>query len=179
MSDPTNVSMGPGTIYVAPIGTTEPTNATAALPSAWRAVGYTEEGSTFIFQVTAEPVEVAEEFYPVAIKTTRINAGVRFAMAESTQQNLALAVNAGADAGADDSFEPVEPGDEVRVMIVIDKENGARWLYRRCFQGGSVEIRNAKAPNKTLVPVDFQLEKPTGAQPWKVFKSVTPVAGLI
>lgn len=171
MADPANVSMGPGTIYVAPIGTTEPTDASSALPSAWRSPGYTEEGSTFVFTTTVEDVEVAEEFYPVAVKTTRVSAGVRFAMAESTQENLALAVNAGANAGTGDSFEPVTPGDEVRVMIVVDKENGARWLFRRAFQGGSVEIRNAKAPAKHLIPVDFRLEKPSGAEPWKVFKS--------
>lgn len=170
--------MGPGTIYVAPIGTAEPASATAALPSAWREVGYTEEGSTFTFETTVEDVNVAEEFYPVAVKTTAVSANVSFEMAEATRQNLALAVNAGADAAADGTFEPIDPGDEVRVMIIVDKENGARWLFRRAFQAGSVEMRNAKAPDKTLIPVEFRLEKPTGAQPWKVYPSLA-TAGLV
>lgn len=174
-----NVSMGPGTIYVAPIGTTEPTSATATPDAAWRAVGYTEEGSTFSFDVTNEPIPVAEEFYPIAYKTTAVNAGVAFQMKEATQQNLALALNAGAAAGTGASLEPVDPGAEVRVMVMVDKENGARWIFRRTFQGGSVEIRNQKAPNASLIPVQFRLEKPTGAAPWKVFKSLAPVAGLV
>lgn len=178
MGDSANVSMGPGTIYVAPLATAEPASATAALDAAWREVGYTEEGSTFTFETTVEDVEVAEEFYPVAVKTTKVSAGVKFQMAEATRRNLALALNVGADADATGTLEPVTPGSEVRVMILVRKENGAQWLFRRAFQGGTVEIRNAKAPDKTLVPVDFRLEKPSGAQPWKVYPSLV-TAGLI
>lgn len=178
MGDAANVSMGPGTIYVAPLGTSEPASATAALDAAWREVGYTEEGSTFVFETTTADVEVAEEFYPVAVKTTKVAAGVRFQMAEATRENLALAINVGADAANTGALEPVAAGSEVRVMILVDKENGARWLFRRAFQGGTVEIRNAKAPDKTLIPVDFRLEKPSGAEPWKVYPSLE-TAGLI
>lgn len=179
MGTPDNVSMGPGTIYVAPIGTTEPTDNTTALPSAWRAIGYTEEGSVFTFDTSVEDIDVAEEFYPVATKVTAVSASVSFAMAEPTQQNLALALNTGAAGGAGASFEPPAPGTEVRVMFAVDKENGARWVFRKCFQAGSIEIANRKAPDKTLLAVEFRLEKPTGVQPWKVFKSTTPVAGLV
>lgn len=178
MGDSANVTMGPGTIYVAPLGTTEPASATATLDAAFRQVGYTEEGSTFNFETTAEDIFVAEEFYPVAVKTTRVAANVQFQMAEATRENLALAINAGANAAETGTLEPVTPGSEVRVMILVAKENGARWLFRRAFQAGNIAMRNAKAPDKTLIPVEFRLEKPTGAEPWKVWPSlVTP--GLV
>lgn len=178
MGDSANVTMGPGTIYVAPLATAEPASATAVLDAAWREVGYTEEGSTFTFETTAEDVFVAEEFYPVAVKTTKVAAGVKFQMAEATRENLALAVNAGADAAATGALEPPTPGNETRIMILVEKENGARWLFRRAFQAGNIDLRNAKAPDKTLIPVEFRLEKPSGAEPWKVYPSLV-TAGLV
>lgn len=179
MGTPDNISMGPGTIYVAPIGTTEPTDNSTPLPSAWRAIGYTEEGSVFSFETSVEDIEVAEEFYPVATRVTAISASVSFAMAEPTQVNLALALNTGASGGSGASFEPPAPGTEVRVMIVVDKENSARWVFRKAYQAGSIEIANRKAPDKSLLAVEFRLEKPASVQPWKVWKSTTPVAGLV
>lgn len=177
MGTPTNLTVGPGLLYVAPIGTTEPTSASSTLPSAWRAVGYTEEGTTFTEDRTNEGLEVAEEFYPVRYATTSITNSVAFAMAEATRQNLALALNSGAAALNDASyFEPPAPGSEVRVMIVLQTDDGARWIFRQCFNGGTVELRRQKAPDKTLIATEFRLEKPTGLQPWRVYPNAS---GLI
>lgn len=177
MGTPTNLSVGPGLLYVAPIGTTEPASASATLASAWREVGYTEEGTTFTEDRTNEGLEVAEEFYPVRYATTSITNSLAFAMAEATRRNLALALNSGAAAANDaTSYEPPAPGAEVRVMIVLDTQDGARWIFRQCFNGGTVELQRQKAPNKTLIATEFRLEKPTGLQPWKVFPNAS---GLI
>lgn len=168
--DADEVLLGPGMLYAAPIGTTEPDSASATLGSAFREVGYTDEGSTIDIAYTTEAVPVAEEFYPVKIVTTGVESAIGFAMKQMSRRNLALATNAGADAANDgSSFEPPDPGDEVRVMLVLDTEDGARWIFRRCFQGGSVSINRNKAPNVATLPVQFQLEKPTGSAPWKVF----------
>lgn len=63
------LAIDPGLLYVAPIGTTEPTASTdlaaASLPSAWREVGYTEDGSVFKYDVKSEKIEVAEELDPI------------------------------------------------------------------------------------------------------------------
>lgn len=177
MGTPGNVSIGPGLLYAAPIGTTEPASASAALPSAWRAIGYTEEGSGFTEARNNEPVPVAEEFYPIRYVTTEITNSVAFAMAEATRQNLALATNQGAAAANDaTALEPPAPGSEVRVMLVHVTDGGALWLFRQCFNGGTVELGNRKAPQKRLLATEFRLEKPTGAQPWKVFPNAS---GLI
>lgn len=163
-----NVQLGPGKISVAAMGSTVPSDATTALDAAFRDVGYTDGGVTFGYTLTNEPVTVDQEFDPIAYKTTGRAAFVRFPMAEITVKNLGLALNAGASI-SNAAFEPPDPNTEVRVIIVFDADNGARWLFRQCFQAGSVELTAAKAPQKRIIGVDFRLEKPNGAKPFKVF----------
>lgn len=172
------VQLGPGTLYVAPIGTSEPTSGSAALPSAdWREIGWTEAGSVIDIAYTNEPIPVAEEFYPPKYATTAVEMSVGFAMRQMSRENLALAMNAGAAASNNgDALEPPDPGDEVRVMLVLDTDEGARWLFRRAFQGGTVSISRNKAPNVAQLPVQFRLEKPTGVAPWRVYPTA---AGLV
>lgn len=172
----TNVQIGPGRLYVAPLGTTEPTSASAALPSAWRAVGYTEEGSAFSTELTNEPVEVAEEVDPILYVLSRRTNTLALAMAETTRRNLALALGGGANAANDASaFEPPDAGDEVAVMLAWDSEDdptsgtNTRWLFRQGKPGGTIELPRRKAPAKSMIAVTFNLEKPTGLAPYKVF----------
>lgn len=168
--DADEVLLGPGVLYVAPIGTTEPTNASTALPSAWREVGWTDQGSAIDIAYNNEGIPVAEEFYPVKYVTTGVEMSLGFAMKQLTRDNLALALNLGANAAQDaTALEPPTPGTEVRVMLVLQTEENARWLFRQALQGGSVNIARNKAPNVALLPVQFRLEKPSSAQPFKVF----------
>jgi Ca2+-binding RTX toxin-like protein len=170
-----HVELGPGRLWVAPLGTTEPTSASAALPSAWVAIGYTEDGSAYAADITSEPVEVAEELDPVKYENTRRLNRLTFQMAEATARNLVLALGGGAGQANDgSSVEPPTPGAEVAVMIVWDSEETAgadnvRWIYRQAKPSGTIEIAHRKAPGKTLIPVTFNLEKPASAKPWKVF----------
>lgn len=171
--DPDDVLLGPGILYAAPIGTTEPTSASATLATAWREIGYTEEGTAFTYSITSEGINVAEEFDPVKYATTARAMSVGFQMAQAVRQNLALALNAGASALNDGtSLVPPDPGAEVRVMLLWQSDDEyavRRWIFRRAMQGGSVEIARRKAPQKTLFPVTFNIEKPEGAAPFKVF----------
>lgn len=172
--NPDEVVMGAGVLYAAPIGTADPTTSTAAAfaaevtgSSAWREIGWTDAGSTVENNVTISPVKVEEEFYAVKYPVTDIEAFVGFAMKQANRQNLALAMNAGANAANDDTpFEPPQPGDEVRVKLALVTDDGAAWLFRRCINGESIKIDRKKAPNAALLPVKFGLEKPTGSQPW-------------
>lgn len=170
-----HVELGPGRLWVAPLGTTEPTSASAALPSAWVAIGYTEDGSAYAADITSEPVEVAEELDPIKYENTRRLNRLTFQMAETTARNLVLALGGGASQANDgSSVEPPDPGSEVAVMIVWDSEENAgasnvRWLYRQAKPSGTIEIGHRKAPAKSLIPVTFNLEKPATLKPWKVF----------
>lgn len=182
------VQLGPGAFYVAPLGTDEMLSASATPDTEWREVGFTEDGSEFNYEVTAEEVYVAERFDPVKIATTKRAASISLQLAESDRRNLALALNAGAAAAnSAQGLAAPNPGAEVRVMGMYVSENGAVWLFRRMFQGASVAIKRTKAPAKALIPVTFRLEIPesaastvpvgsTGLEPFWVFPTA---AGLI
>lgn len=178
----TNVKTAPGLIYVAPIGTTEPTTASAALPSAWRPVGYTDDGINISYGITVEKIEAAEEFDPLRWEMTSREGSVSFAAEEVSRQNLALALNAGANGAADQtSLEPPAPGSEVRVMIALDTagtsstantapgSTNARWVFRRAIQSDVISMDRKKAPAKALITAKFNLEKPASLQPFIVF----------
>lgn len=165
MGDPTAVSVGPGLLFVAPTGTAEPTSAEEALAAAFREVGYTAQGSRVGSTRTIEQSFVEEEVEPVITAVTRKVTTVRFEMAEFTLANLALALDGIADFTGDE-YESVDPGDEERVMLVLDKEDGKRFLFRQCFPGGEVGWDNKKAPTMSVVPVEFSVEKPAGAKAW-------------
>lgn len=173
---PGNVVLGPGRLYYAPLGTTEPTSCSAALPSAWKVIGYTDAGSTIETEITSEAVEVAEELDPIRFVQTRRASRITFAMAEATVARLALAVGGGA-ARADDaaSFEFPAPDSIVSIMMVWDKLDtpsalSPRWILRQCSPSGTIAAARQKAPNKSTIPVTFNLELPTGqTSPVKVF----------
>ncbi|MDT8916296.1 hypothetical protein [Amycolatopsis sp. PS_44_ISF1] len=167
------LSLGPGRLYAAPLGTALPADLGTALDPAFKPIGYTEEGSEFSYELSSDPVEVAE-LDPVFYRTTGRNGTVTFAMAENTVRNLTLAFNGGTvtrtQSGAV-KYEPPEPGSEVRRVLVFDSEDGEeRWVYPQVFQGGSVSMARKKGADKATVPVEFRLEKPAlGGSPFYAF----------
>lgn len=170
-----NVTLGPGRLYVAPLGTSEPTNASTALPSAWSAVGYTEEGTAFSIELTSEPIEVAEELDPIRWVNTRRVASLTVAMAETTRRNLYMALGGGAGlTNVAGSMTLPTPGSEVAVMMVWDFEDtptatNTRYLFRQAKPSGTIELANRKAPTKRMIAVTFNLEKPASADPFTPF----------
>lgn len=172
-----NVHIGPGRLWYAPIGTAEPTSASAALPSAWTAVGYTEEGSEVAIELTVDEVEVAEELDPILYVNSKRTTTLSLQLAEATRKRLALVMGYGA--GEDDSAAALEPptvGSEVGVMLVWDSQEDAdgnddniRWIFRQAKPSGSVTLARRKSPEKSTIPVDFLIEKPASATPFKIF----------
>lgn len=176
------IQAGPGWLYAAPIGTAEPTSLTAALPSQWVNLGYTAEGSEFTHDINVDTIEVAEELDPVAYKDTGRSITLGFAMAELSAKNLQRALNGGTinTAAGVTTFEAPALNATSRVMllwtdddssIAANAANAARtelWLFRRCYQTGSVTISRRKGADNATIPVTFQLEKPSGVQPYKV-----------
>lgn len=183
-----NVKVAAGTLYAAPIGTTEPTSVSGVWPTGWVSLGYTEQGSEFDFGPAVTPITVEEEFYPVRQAITSYTGKITFVLAELTQQSLALALNAGigssvvtasqSTAGGMFSQEPVTPGSEVRVMLGWGTEfEGAststdpfqKFIWRQCLQVGQVKRVMRKGATKASYSVEFALEKPSGSgnkQPW-------------
>lgn len=166
----------PGKLYVAPLGTTEPTTCIAAWGVGWVPLGYTSEGSTWNYEVTTEDVEVAEELDVFARVTTGRDASVEMALAEITKKNMVIAMNGGivvGDAMAW-SFEPPDIGLETRLMLGWDAiptvaDNDLRMIFRQVYQSGAMNIENRKGATKSLINASFKLEKPaSGAKILKV-----------
>jgi hypothetical protein len=93
--DRTKVRVGPGTLYSAVVGATEPTNLAASWGVAWTDLGYTEDGSVFTITPSFEDIEVAEEFDPIDVLKTGQDMTVAFNLAQLTAENLQIAANGG------------------------------------------------------------------------------------
>lgn len=188
-----NVVSGAGTLYAAPLGTTEPTACTGVWPTGWVALGYTEQGSQFTDKPTVEAITPEEEFYPIRNVITMKEAHLKFDLEEVTFQNWMLALNAGIGTSQLSGSHGQNPGDgsywveapvigtEVRVMLGWDSlteasVNGAiqgRLIVRQAFQSGEVQVTRRKGNKVATLNCDFMLEKPAGIEP---FRWIIPAA---
>jgi hypothetical protein len=191
--NPANVKVGVGTLYAAPIGTSEPTAVTGAWPAGWVTLGYTEQGSEFDFTPTISPIDVEEEFWPVRQVITAYSGKLTFMLAETTRQNFLLLLNNGIGsslnaasygANSDGSLwgEPPAPGAEVPVMLGWDAATqGAataldptgRLIVRSALQAGGLKVVRRKGANKTTYAAEFALQKPFGAQAFRMLWEAT------
>lgn len=182
MGNVENISLGPGLLYVAQVGSAEPSDLTASWDSAWTEIGYTNEGTEVSIEVSRDPVEVAEEIDPVLYATTSRSTTVSFAMAEVTARNLSIALNGGtvSTAGGVTTFEPPEPGDETSLALGWESEDGEeRWIFRKCSQSGGVAIGRRKGADKATIPVTMQVEKVTGEAPFTILFAASRSGGSI
>lgn len=175
---PANLALGPGYLYINDIGGTEPTDLVTAWTSLavpWTALGYTDAGSTFNYQLQTAPVDVAEELDPISVASTGRTASCGFALSEITATNLMRALNAPTSSKTAGSgimnFEPPDLGTEVRRMIGFESEDHSeRWIFRQCFQTGQAQIQRQKGANNATISVEFTLEKPASGS--KLFKAI-------
>jgi hypothetical protein len=172
--NPAALALGPGKLYIGPLGTTEPADLTtdwASVSAAWVLLGYTDTGSEFKYALATDPVEVAEELDPISNQTTGRTSTVTFALAEITATNLQRAMNGGTITSGSGivTFEPPDLGTEVRTMLGFESEDATeRWVYRQCYQTGDSTITRAKGAAKATISCEFTLEKPaTGAKLYK------------
>jgi hypothetical protein len=174
----------PGKLYVAPLGTAEPSGFSSAWGAGWLPVGYTPNGSTFNYEIQVSPAYVEEELDPIGYGPTARIASVVFALAQTTLRNLTLWMNGGVmatGAGVDDSsvwsFEPPQLGSEQRVMLGWDAnqdptKNELRWLFRQCLQGGTGTTANNKGVTIAALAATFNVELPnTGLKLLKIMGS--------
>ena len=174
----------PGKLYVAPLGTTEPTGFSTAWPAGWVPVGYTPSGSTFNYELQIAPAYVEEALDPIGHGPTGRVSSVVFALAQTSLRNLQLFYNAGVappGAGIDDSsdwsFEPPDLGSEKRIMLGWDANpvptsNTLRYLFRQGIQGGTGSTANSKGVTLAALTATYNLElPPPPAKLLKIFGS--------
>jgi hypothetical protein len=174
--NPANIALGPGKLYIAPLGSSGPANLDDAWAVAWTLLGYTDAGSTQSYAPSYEDVEVAEELEAVDSVPTARTLSVSFSLAELTAKNLKTAFNGGtvtfvpAGGGVTTPhtvFEPPELGQETHAMVGFEAEDGLeRIFWRECKQVGNVETARQKGAGKGLIPCEFRAFKPAGLAPF-------------
>jgi len=179
----------PGFLWLAPIGTAEPTPTVTAgkfadtLPVAWVPLGATTEGSTFGYSTSVEPIRVAEFFDPIKYSTTERTGSFSFTLANWTLSNLKRAANGGVPAlvatggaGAElTTYTPVAAGSEVRTMCLWESTDATvRILMYQVIQGGEVSMAFQKAPAFAGIPFTLNMETPVGSPtPFKFWTAGT------
>lgn len=163
-----NVIIGPGRLYMAPLGTSEPTSASATLPSAnWIAIGYTEDGTDMTIDRTNDEIMVAEEMYAIRIVNSATKISLKTVLAEPTLRNLNAALGGGSG-GSNTATSLDIPATLTGIMLVHDSEESPtsatnrRILFRECYPTGAVSMPFKKSPNKTTIDVEWMAVLPSG-----------------
>jgi hypothetical protein len=180
----------PGFLFWAPIGTAEPTHAvtgsvfTDAWAAAWIRLGATEEGSTFNWQTSFDPVTVAELLDPIKYVTTGRTGSLAFALADFHSNNVKRALNGGtitttgATTTTMTTYTPPAQGAETRCMLGWESTDGTeRLIAYQCVNTGQVSITRRKGSENASLPVEFQLEAPASGLPFKYITAGVARAG--
>ncbi len=172
-------ALGPGYLYIAALGTSEPSSTVAggvftdAWPGGWNFLGGTEEGHTFKSETKADPVMAAEFFDPLSYETDSRASSVEFALVSITATNFKRALNGGTitvtgSSGTTKSvYNPPAGGSEIRQMLGWESRDlTERFVWRQVFQSGQIAVKRGRgAAGKAIIPVTFNIEVPTtGAQ---------------
>jgi hypothetical protein len=179
-----NLLTDPGYLFIAPLGSTAPTNTVAgsvftdAWPVAWLPLGATQDGSEFHYSTEVAPITVAEFYDPVKYSTTGRSGNIAFNLANFGLTNYRRALNGGVSAltatsgtGATALYDvqPGAVGSEVRCMIGWESlDNTLRLVCYQTIQGGEVASAFKKAPDYAVIPCTFNMEIPSSGVPFKL-----------
>lgn len=179
LGTPSNVltTIGPGQLWVADFGTGAAeaaiVNASGALPTGatgFRMVGYTDDGTEFAYALSTDNIVVAEEIEAVGVVPTAVDMQVSFTLAEASASNMQLCLNNGSTFVGGTVNTPVA-GQEKLVTWVQECPSGARWVFRKCIQGGTTGVQWKKAPDKHQIGAEFHLMKVDTNPTIKIFPS--------
>lgn len=169
------VLIGTGTLYIAPEGTAFPADPSVAPDVAWVDVGYSEEGWSFNVDRTIEDVEVAEEMEPIDVQQTKRDVRIVGASAQASIENFKLAMGGGTIATA--AGPPATKTYTPSGVEVLDRK---ALLFRGKAPSGkvrdtkvphaisvaAVEMASKKAPDKTLLAMEWRIIKQAGENPF-------------
>lgn len=165
------LALGPGTMRIGALGSPEPVDLATPWDAAWVETGYSKEGSKISYELDTGKVEAAEEIDAIHIAINSRSIKVGFALLQLGAARLKTALNGGTLTTGTGivTFEPHQPGDEVRVMLGYESEDGTeRWVFREGLQTGSVELERKKGNENAVLAHEFELAKPApGILPFK------------
>lgn len=167
-------SYGPGYLYWAPLGSSEPSHTvvgsvfTDSWPAPWVPLGATQEGNELETAIETDQAHVAEYLDSVKVITTARTTTISFSLYNTTAQNYKRVMNGGTIATVSgsgttllSSFVPVQTGQEVRAMIGFESSAlDERAVLYQVLQVGSVTERRRKGSDYNVFPSQFRTEVP-------------------
>jgi hypothetical protein len=184
----------PGFLFVADLASALPTMVSASSsydadtwPVAWKPWGPTEDGSEFTYEMSVEPITVAELFNAVKYAPTEVSASIAFASVDYTLMNLARAMNAptsnvttvsGTAATLSSKLAPPTPSQIVRRMIGWESlDHTLRFIAYQCLQGGAISSSFKRAPEKAAIAMTWNIEQPAAGDAFNFWAAGTQRLG--
>ena len=182
-----NILTDAGYLFWAPFGTSIPAMTvvgsvfTDAWPVGWISLGATEDGTTLSYESTIEAITVAEFFDPIKYATTGRQGSIAFNLADYTLSNYKRALNGGTLSLVSGSgttqlnrYRPPTPGTESRAAIGWESLDATmRFVAYQTLNGGTIESAFKKAPDKALIPCQFNFEVPSSGIPFELYTAGT------
>lgn len=164
-----------GSIHVAPVGSTEPTDASSALDAAFIDLGaISENGAAIQDAKTLQPIRIWQSFYPARRIITERDFTVTFALAEWSANTVELAfggtVTEPDPTGAAGEYKltPPSPEDIDDRCMVLEWADGTK-NYRLVMPSGMVQdavnTQLVRTSNAEL-PISFGVNGTDGSAPW-------------
>lgn len=163
-----------GTVYVAPVGTTAPTNATTALNAAFKELGYvSEDGVTVTPEQSFSPVMAWQTAYKVRTLVTARGLTLEFVLREFNLQSLPFAFGGGTLTFATGEYKYTPPSAEATDprALVLEFLDGAK-KYRLYVPNGQVEDLQGFSVSRgapAQLPVKYTLNYSGVGDPWNIF----------
>lgn len=159
-------------LYLAPVGTEAPADATVAMAAAWNNVGHTTPDSLkFTTEPEFEQEESAQSDHPIRRFQTKDNAAFEVALKQWNAANFKAAYGGGtvSKIGATNQYKFVPPrlgdrGEVAAVLETIDKYH-YRFVFPRVFQVEGVDLELFKAKGSNL-PLKMGLLGGDGLDAW-------------
>jgi hypothetical protein len=169
------VLVGAGTLYTAPVSTAFPANPATSPSGSWTEIGYSNDGWTFAIDPKAEPIVVEEEMDPLFILRTTMEIHLRGSSAQSSIANLQLALGGGSIVSAAGppatlTYTPPLVTDQPTEMALLLRGKAPAQAgvaktrdiqIPRAVSLVAVEYQQRKAPNLSMLAMDWRLLRPT------------------
>lgn len=174
-NDANKIIVAPGgKVWVAPVGTAAPADATTAPVAAWIDLGYvSEDGATLRNSQTTEGIGAWQSPYPVRVVLTERAAQLAFALRQWSKDTIPLAFGGGAVTGTPPNFQYDPPAGtdavDYRAMLVdwVDGTRAYRVVAFKVTLADQVETQLVRTAAADL-PLTFDLMADAVTKPFRI-----------
>jgi hypothetical protein len=159
-------------VYIAPVGSTQPTTIAGALDVAWLDLGYTtEDGVAWGKSVDTFTVRAHQSFYPLKRGITSSDFTVAFVMEQMNSVNFKLFWGGGTFAvvSSTSTYTPASAGAvDYRAMIVQGTDDSGKIIRLICPKGVVTDFQDITLAkdNTANLGVTYSLTPTGSGSPW-------------